>query len=104
VGDNVGENKPQIDFVEVRKRPAPSGGAWSRPCYIFQVDGREVEVKVGYAASGYGKMPREKVQLAAKAFLEMKTDFGGSLPQSLILDAPTMDLIVRRLGWPSISG
>lgn|GEM_PF-5342729 len=91
-------NKPQIEFVEVRQLPpAPSGGQRAGADYIFKVDGTELAVRISYRTARFGDVPKEKIIRAAKTFLETEAEHRGPLSGSLTLDAPTMDLILKRL-------
>lgn len=96
------ENKPQIDFVESCQAHGASGGARAASCYIFQVDDRRVAVEIPRLAelTRDGVMPQEDVKRAAKSFLEAEIEGRGltNLPDSVVLDSPTMDSVLNRLG------
>jgi hypothetical protein len=91
-----------MDLVESFPATGASGGVRSATCYNFQVDGKQVTVEVHNRATHTrdGIMPAEKVQRAAKSFLETEIERWGmaSLPNSVVLDSPTMDSVLNRLG------
>jgi hypothetical protein len=97
------ENKTQIDFVESCRAYGPSGGVRTASYYNFEVDGKQVAVEVPDSAVSTrdGKMPQEKVKLAAKSFLESEIERRGlaNLPNGMILQPPTMDSVLNRFGW-----
>jgi hypothetical protein len=91
-----------MDFVESFPATGASGGVRSATCYNFQLDGKQVTVEVDNRATltRDGIMPAEKVKRAAKSFLETEIERSGlaNLPHAAVLDSPTMDSVLNRLG------
>jgi hypothetical protein len=92
-----------MDLVDSSPAAGASGGVRSATCYSFQVDGKQATVEVHSRAthSRDGILPAEKVKRAAKSFLEAEIERWGlaNLPDSVVLDSPTMDSVLNRLGF-----
>ena len=96
---------PKIEFVEIRPASARDGGQRAASYVLFLVAAKEVAVEVYNSAllTRDGILPSEKTKVAAQAFLESEVKRLGmdDLPGKIVLDEPTMDSVLNRLGWPS---